>query len=133
MKTDFICPKCSGHLLVGDNIVLAASTKSDKRLWLILLSPELGNYTSIFHPEFQVEKGEKVNFFCPLCHNSLAIPDVNENLVKLIMVDKYSEKHEIIFSGIEGEECTYQISEKEYKTYGDSSELYDAFFKTRHI
>jgi len=133
MKNDFVCPKCNGHLLVGDNIILAASTKKDMRHWLILLNPELGNYTSVFHPDFQFEKGEKINFFCPLCHSDLASSDINEDLVKIIMIDENSEKHEIIFSGIAGEHCTFKISAKEYKEYGDSSEKYLAYFKTRHI
>jgi len=133
MKNDFICPKCSGHLLVGDKIILLTSTKKDKQRWLIMLSPELGDYSTVHHLEFQFEKGERANYFCPLCHSSLATPDINENLVSIIMIDENSEKHEIVFSGIAGEQCTYKISEKTYTKFGSSSELYDAYFKTRKI
>ncbi len=27
MKNDFICPKCHGHLVVSDHIILTAKTK----------------------------------------------------------------------------------------------------------
>jgi len=132
MPNDFICPKCSGHLLVGGFIIFTATTKKGKR-GLILLSPQLGDYTRVLNPNFQIEKGEGVNFFCPVCHTNLAAYDVEPKLVHLLMIDENSEKHEIFFSGIEGEKCTYKISEKKYEKYGNASEIYDSYFRTRRV
>lgn len=132
MQNDFICPKCNGHLLVGGFVVLTASTKKDKR-GLILLSPQLGDYTKVLHPTFNIEKGEEVDYFCPICHSSLTAHDVNQKLVRLLMFDANSEKHEVFFSGIEGEHCTYKVSEKKYEKFGSASETYDAYFRTRRV
>jgi len=128
MKNDFICPKCNGHLLVGDKIVFLATTKKDKRSGIILLCPKFGDYTSILHPSFKIEKGEEANFFCPICHTSLAATNIDEKLVKVIMVDENSEMHEIYFSGIAGEQCTYKISNQKIEKFGDASEKYFQYF-----
>ena len=132
MRTDFICPKCDGHLLVGGNVIFTVTTKKGRR-GLILLSPLLGDYTKVLNPTFKIEKGEGVDYFCPLCHSNLAALDIDHLLVRLLMVDENSEMHEIFFSGIEGENCTYKISEKKYEKYGSESEKYDSYFRTRRV
>ncbi|MCD4833838.1 MAG: hypothetical protein K8R31_08600 [Bacteroidales bacterium] len=133
MKTDFICPKCNGHLLVGDKIIFTAITKKDKRPGIILLNSKVGDYTSILHPAFKIEKGEEVDFFCPICHASLAVPDVDEKLVKIIMVDENSDKYEIYFSGVTGEHCTYKVSDVKIEKFGEVSEKYYKYFMSRKI
>jgi len=133
MKTNFICPKCSGYLLVGDKIIFTAKTKKDKRSGIILLSPKLGDYTSVLHSDFKIEKGEEVNFFCPICHASLVVSDVDEKLVKIIMIDENSDKYEIYFSGVAGEHCTYKVSDEKIEKYGEASEKYYKYFIGRRI
>lgn len=132
MKTNFICPKCEGHLLVGGYVIFTVSTKTGKR-GLTLLSPHLGDYTRTLNLNFELEEGEEVDFFCPICQSNLAAEDIDKRLVRLIMVDENSEKHEIFFSGIAGEHCTYKISEKKYEKYGSSADKYDIYFKTRRV
>jgi hypothetical protein len=133
MKTDFICPKCNGHLLVGEKIIFTARTGKDKRQGLILLSPKLGDYTSLLHRDFKIEEGEKVDFFCPICHGNLKADDVDEKLVKIIMVDENSDKYEIYFSGVTGEHCTYKVSKEKIEEFGDSLEKYYKYFMLRRI
>jgi len=132
MKMNFICPNCEGHLLVGGYVIFTISTKQGKR-GLTLLSPKLGDYTRVINLNFQLEKGEEVDFFCPLCQSNLAAYEIDKRLVRLLMVDESSEKHEIFFSGIEGENCTYKISEKKYEKFGITSEKYDHYFMTRRV
>lgn len=132
-RKDFICPKCKGHLLVGDKIIFIAITKKDKRPGVILLSPDVGDYTSILHPTFKIEEGEEVDFFCPICHGSLAATDIDEKLVKIIMIDENSDKYEIYFSGVTGEHCTYKISDKKIEKFGEASEKYYKYFMSRKI
>jgi len=133
MRTDYICPKCSGHLLVGDKIIFTAATRKNKRSGIILLSPTLGDYTSMIHPTFNVEEGEEVNFFCPICHVNLTASDVDEKLVKIIMVDKDSKRFEIYFSDVMGEHCTYKISMETEEKFGEESEKYYKYFMGRRI
>ena len=132
MKNDFVCPKCSGHLLVGDYVVFTVITSKGER-GLVLLSPHLGDYTKVLNPSFTIGSGENVDYFCPFCHSNLAAYDVERRLVRLHMIDENSEKHEIFFSGIEGENCTFKISEKKLEKFGEASEKYDAYFRTRRV
>jgi len=133
MGTNFICPKCSGHLLVGEKIIFTAITRKNKMSGLILLSPIVGDYTSIIHPKFNVEDGEEVDFFCPICHANLTASDVDEKLVRIIMVDKDSKRFEIYFSDVMGEYCTYKISKEIVEKFGDASEKYYKYFMSRRI
>ena len=133
MKTDFICPKCNGHLLVGEKIIFTAKTRKGKRSGIILLTPKVGDYTRILHSTFNIEEGEKVDFFCPICHGNLTATDVDEKLVKIIMVDDKSDKYEIYFSGVTGENCTYKVSKEKIEKFGKTSEKYLKYFMSRKI
>lgn len=132
MNNDFICPKCEGYLVVGGSVILSISMQSGLR-GLILLSPELGNYAKVSSPHVKIENGEMLDYHCPICHAKLAASDVHPRLVRLIMIDDKSKRHEIFFSGIVGEHCTYKISENVYEKFGESSATYDQYFKTRRI
>ncbi|OFX83405.1 MAG: hypothetical protein A2W99_11630 [Bacteroidetes bacterium GWF2_33_16] len=133
MKTDFICPKCNGHLLVGEKIILVAVSRKEKKTGIILLSPEVGNHARIIHPTFILEKGEETDIFCPICHCNLMSSDTDGQLVKIFMVDDKDDKYEIYFSGVFGEYCTYKISENKVEQFGDSAEKYYKYFIGRKI
>ena len=62
MGNSFLCPKCFGHLKVGDSLVFSTRTK-EGRSGLILLSPQLGNYKVSNHPSFDFKEGDYVEFF----------------------------------------------------------------------
>jgi hypothetical protein len=128
MENSFICPFCRGHLRVGEYIIFATKN-SKKQMGLILLSPQIGNYTSIKHPDFEFKEGDKLNFFCPLCHRSLE-SDFEENLVRVIMVDEKSREHDIYFSRIAGEHSTYDLTGETVKATGEHSFRYTHFKMT---
>lgn len=129
MFNDFICPYCEGHMMIAGHIIFSARRKKDNKTGIILLNPKIGDYTSIIHPNFKIEEGEDVDFYCPMCHKNLVAEDVNKNLVRIIMLDDDNERHEIIFSGISGEHCTYKISGKTIEKMGVDSEEYMEYFK----
>ena len=132
MKTDFLCPKCGGHLSVGGFVIFSA-TNSKGEQGLILLSPHLGDYSKIIHQSFKIQESSKVDYFCPICGTNLAAHDVHENMVHLLMIDENSEKHDVYFSGIEGEFCTYKISKQNIEKFGNSADNYMKYFIARHI
>lgn len=110
---------------MGDHIVFRIrNTRKEKGL--LLLHPEVGNYTSIKHPDFHFKEGERIDFFCPICLQSLDAA-IDENLVKVIMIDEMGNEHEIYFSRIAGEKSTYQVSEEEVKVTGEHSQRYTHF------
>lgn len=124
MYYDFLCPKCGGHLRVGDKIVL--TVRKDK--WpggIIFLNTELGNYSVEHHPDFNVEKGEKVEFFCPVCCKDLT-SDKHPNLASVIM--KNEREYQIYFSKIAGERITFRMMGEHVEIHGEGAGEYVDFF-----
>ena len=100
---------------------------------MILLSPKVGDYAKISHPNLKLKDGEEFKFYCPICHYNLAANDVGENLVKILMVDENDDHYEIYFSGISGEQCTYKVSKEKVEKFGDSAEKYYKYVIGRKI
>lgn len=124
MQNDFLCPSCLNILNIGNNVVFSTRNK-EKREGLIILHPELGDYTIVKHPGFVFEKGDRIDFFCPYCSKKLT-SDRNENLAKVIMRDENRVEYEIHFSRIVGEHSTYKIIGMTVEIYGeDASEYLD--------
>lgn len=125
MENQYVCPQCRGHLLVGEYIVFRIRNKRREK-GLLLLHPEVGNYSSIKHPKFRFEEGERVDFFCPICMQSLDA-DLDANLVHVLMIDEQKTEHKIYFSRIAGEQSTYKVSDKEVTASGEHSHRYTIF------
>lgn len=123
MKNKFICPECQGIINPKNELILSLKTKHDQ-VGLIFLEPELGNYSKYIESDIDVEEGEKVDIFCPICHTNLVEPMVDANLVRIMMVDENDEKHHILFSGIFGEQCTYKVTKGKVEKFGDDSSRY---------
>ncbi len=127
VKNDFICPQCQGHLQPADNIIFTIKTR-DGRKGLLLLSPQLGEYTIIKHHSFKLRQGEHLDFFCPLCHESLSSFEEHINLAKIYMIGHEGKRSEIAFSKIVGEECTYKIQDDKAEGYGPDSPEYKNYW-----
>jgi len=122
MKTDFLCPKCSGYLSVGENVIFNIRNRKNVG-GLLLLSPSLGDYTYTMHPSYQISPGEDIDFFCPICHASFSVKGV-ENLASILMIDEKGLKHHVVFSKKEGEQCTYKVSDQVIEKYGVHAQNY---------
>lgn len=125
MENYFICPHCRGHLKVGDHIIFKVKNPNREH-GLVLLHPEIGNYSSIKHPKFEYNEGDAVDFYCPLCSHSLSI-DFDENLTYVIMIDQRGKEFDIYFSRIAGEQSTYQVSGDTVMISGEHSGKYTYF------
>ena len=125
MNNQYICPLCRGHLRVGEYIIFKIrNTRREKGL--LLIHPELGNYSSIKHPQFHFEEGERIDFFCPICMQSLDAA-LDANLVHVVLIDEYMKEHEIYFSRTAGEKSTYTVSDEGIKATGEHSHHYTIF------
>ncbi len=122
MATDFKCPHCANLLNVGQNIVFTARNKWGKE-GLIMLHPEIGNYTVLKHPSFIVSEGEKLDFYCLYCNEQL-LSDINDNLAKIIMSDEKGQECEIHFSRISGQHSTYKIIGGSVEIFGEDASSY---------
>jgi hypothetical protein len=123
MGNNFLCPSCRSVLNIENNIIFSVKTKDNQR-GLILLSTKVGDYTVKNQDNIIIDKGDKIQFYCPICRESLSAIDVNNNLAKVIMQDEEGNEYQILFSVVAGEYCTYLISDENLKTFGDDSQMY---------
>ena len=131
MKNHFLCPKCRSFLNIEDNLVFAVKAE-DGKTGLVALSPELGNYTVSTNPHFNIEKGKKYEFHCPVCNTELA-SEMNENLTHLHMIDEEKNEYEVMFSKIAGEKSTYTLIGENVKMYGEDSGNYVDFVNLSNV
>ncbi len=125
MENHCICPHCRGHLRVGEYIVLKIRN-SRREKGLLLLHCESEGYTSMKHPNLNFREGERIDYFCPLCMQSLDAAE-DENLVRVIMIDPQHTEHEIYFSRIAGKQGTYPLSGEEVNATAEHSSRYTHF------
>jgi len=118
MIVTYLCPHCRGAINAGNNIILSAKT-SKNMIGLLLLHEEIGNYSSDLSSSINVETGETVDLFCPVCHESLNIPN-KEALAKYVRVDDSCNECFIIISRKYGERITFKVDEKkQVESYGE--------------
>jgi hypothetical protein len=122
---DFICPKCKDHIRVGDYLIFKVKN-TRKQSALVLLSPQIGNYSSIKHPSFEINKREILEFYCPLCNSSLK-SDIHQNLAYVIMKDETGKIFDVYFSQIAGEHSTYETSGESVHVAGEDAGRYTYF------
>ncbi len=125
MKNQFVCPKCSSYLNIGEDVILAAEAE-DGRKGLIMLHADLGNYSVKHNTDFEIPEGMRFEFHCPVCHMGLAC-DVNPNLSKIHMTDPENQTYEVLFSKIAGEKSTYCLVGETVNMYGQDSGNYVDF------
>lgn len=123
MKANYLCPICRTYLNVGDQIVISAKNEKGVK-GILLFSIHLGDYEIKKHANFDLEKNENLSMYCPCCHKSLRYPKVHENIFKILMQDDEDLEYGILFSGIYGERCTYQIHEEKINTFGQDAGKY---------
>lgn len=122
---DFLCPKCREHIRVGDNIIFKVKN-SKKQSALLLLSPQIGNYTSIKHPSFEIKPQEYLEFYCPLCNASLT-SDIDKNLARVILHDESGKINDVYFSQIMGEHSTFETDGESVHITGEDAGKYTYF------
>jgi len=132
MKIHYLCPHCRSYLRVWSNIIFSVKSTEGKKQGLLLLNPELGNYSYVSHPSLKFTEGEKIDFFCPVCFLNLASKQINENLVKIIMVDEQFHEYDIYFSNIAGQFTTFKISKDNIiERHGEHSSSYVNYFMSK--
>ncbi len=124
MKNQYLCPHCRSELNIKDYIILSTKTERGLR-GVMLISPVLGNYTIIHDDKFDYIEGEQVDFFCPVCHKDLTIPEIHNELARVLMIDENNVEFDIVFSAIAGKKCTFKIKGKSIiESYGKDAEDY---------
>lgn len=125
MSINYICPHCRSAINAKKNIVLVAKRSEEKHnQGLVLLHEEIGNYTVANSSTLIVESGDIVDFYCPICNESINSLK-GDNLARFIRVDEVGEESTIVISRIYGERCTFQLDDKKkIKSYGECVKKY---------
>lgn len=119
-ESDYLCPSCKGHLNVDGNVVFATKTNR-KHSGLILLSPKIGEYSYKTHPKFQLEKGELVEFYCPLCQADLTAEKQKEHAMIKMINNEDSAEYELYFSKKAGNKSTYVVATDIFEAFGEDA------------
>lgn len=122
---NYFCPVCRSQMRVDQDIILSAKSPYNEQ-GLVLLSPEVGNYSKSTHPDFEIREGESYSFYCPVCHANLN-DEAKKNLVK-ICLEEDGKKYECYFSNIAGEEVTYTVNDEQIEEHGFHKERYAKYF-----
>jgi len=122
-KNDYMCPKCKGHLNAAGYVIFSTTNKRKKK-GLILLSPAVGSYTYKHHNNYTFEKGEMVEFFCPICQTDLK-SSKNPDYVSITMIDHQNMEYEVLFSRKAGVKSTCVISNEDVEMFGEDAMDYE--------
>lgn len=122
---DFLCPKCDGNIRVGDNVIFKVRNLK-KQSGLLLLSPHIGNYTSVKHPSFEINQDDYLEFYCPLCNSSIT-SDIHKNLAHVILREESGKCTDVYFSQIAGEKSTFATDGDSVHVAGDDAGRYTYF------
>jgi hypothetical protein len=130
MAVEYLCKVCRGRLNPKTSIILAAAKLHNRsQKGLILLNPEIGNYTTTTHPSFPIKEGEEYIYTCPICSAQLNSMKYL-HMVRIIMIDENGKEFNIYFSGIAGEKCTYKIrGNKIEEKIGPDAKIYKKYFE----
>jgi len=132
LKKNFQCPFCRSYLRIWNNIIFSAKKRKNGEQGLILLHPELGNYSCINHPSFNIEEGEIVDFFCSVCHEDLTADKVHDHIVKIIMLDDEHREFDLYFTKIAGDYTTFVTKEDIIiDEYGEKISDYLKYFSNK--
>jgi hypothetical protein len=126
-ENNFLCPQCRAQLVPNKKIVLLAKPEKGPS-GLLLLSPQLGEYSATTHAAFKLNEGDKVNIYCPVCQGHLGDYMDNKNLARVIMIDDDGEEYDIVFSEIIGQHSTYKIQGEDVESFGEDAKLYTNFW-----
>jgi hypothetical protein len=121
MKSLYFCPKCQATL--NPNVKVVLSARKEGHAGLVLLNPKPGIYEPIVADDLNLETGEKVDFYCPICHEVLT-SRADDNLAELGFRDAEGEEGRVDFSRIFGEHATYIVMKGQVRAYGEQSSRY---------
>ena len=123
MARNYHCPHCNRILNPGTKVVLLIDNDGDREL--ILLSPDLGDYTVVYPLSFQPKLGRQYTFSCPVCQTDLTSA-ANDKLVELDAETDDGGGERVGFSRVYGERATFVGSGPDHVTlYGDHATRYD--------
>lgn len=124
---DYLCPECKGHLNVGEYVVFATRTKR-RHKGLLMLSPKVGEYNYKHHEKYQLEKGEMVDFECPICQTDLTSKQKSDHAMITMVGSEDNMEYDLYFSKVAGNKSTYVVAHDNIESFGDDALDFEELF-----
>ena len=126
MPFTYLCPKCRANLNPNVRVVLVA--QFEDRKGVVLMSAQLGDFKFIADKGFYsgVKKGDALEFFCPVCSESLT-SSTQEHFTELLLVNRKKpdqEPHTLRFSRISDEHATFVYDGESVQEFGEDASLF---------
>jgi len=121
MSLIYRCPHCKAILNPDTKVILRVSR--NRKVALILLSPQVGNYTVILPENFPLKEGEKATFHCPVCMEELTSP-VNAQFNQLLRDRNDGGVDRVEFHRVYGKHATFVVSKGEIRAFGEDADVY---------
>jgi len=116
MKRTYACPHCNAVLNPNVKIVLRA--RHEKRNGLLLFSPQPGNYDVFIPRGFELTKGDRVEFACPVCGGDLSSTR-GKAWAEIHFSTDSGTRGSVVFSKVYGSHATCFITEEQERWYGE--------------
>lgn len=123
MRREYYCPHCRKLLNPGTLVVFIV--EHDQERELVLLAPELGDYSIIYPASFTFELGTLYTFRCPLCRADLS-SNLDQRLVDILSLTDDGSPVRVSFSRVFGERATFVFAANGVDEYGEHAERFDA-------
>jgi hypothetical protein len=121
----YCCTNC-GSMLNPAGVVTLVGVFGGAQM-MIGFHPEPGNYELFAPPEARFERGDRWNFYCPVCRSNLQ-SEGNPDLCELIQYEG-DERKRLFFSRVAGEHATFVVgdesSARRAERHGEHAEKYD--------
>lgn len=130
MKRRYGCPKCGATLNPAGSIILLGSHEGERIL--IGFHPDPGNYEVYVQPETEIGEGQRWDLLCPVCHESLESPDIED----FCALDLFEEgrRRKLLFSRIRGRRATFVATDEGVQEeYGEHAAEYTPHLLNREI
>lgn len=122
MTWNYECPHCRSMLNPHTAIMLIGQHGEDRHL--VGFHPSPGNYEIFFPPSANIVRGDLWSFFCPVCHQDLAV-DYPEKMCA-IGIRTPREVHKVFFSRVAGDQATFVVeNEAVLESHGVDADRYN--------
>lgn len=121
MSNTFFCPQCRASLNPGTKVIVRI--QHGEKQGLALLSPQVGNYTTILPENFDLTTGQQAFFSCPVCGSDFTSAH-DDQLSEVLMAKGKDDFMRVNFSRTYGQKATFVVTESQVHSFGTDAELY---------
>jgi hypothetical protein len=122
MGRSYYCPHCRKLLNPGTKVIFLV--ENGPELELVLLSPNLGDYSVVASRSMKLLDGAIYTFRCPLCRVDLT-SNIDDKLVELLSRSEDDDAPvRVSFSRIHGEHATFLMADDGVDRFGEHADRY---------